>query len=531
MTANRQSHFFAIAILAALFAALGTNSPGFAFPFMHESASATVESGQLEGSLEDGLQVFKGIPYAQPPVGPLRWRAPRTADPWKGVFDATSFGSACPQAANKDVSDSVMSEDCLTLNIWSPAKNASERLPVMVWVHGGDFDSGSSLMGIYDGSALAKKGVIIVTINYRLGYFGFFGHPKLTEEAQDEDAPTANFGILDQIAALKWVKRNIAAFGGDAANVTLFGESAGGVCVQALMTSPLAKDLFQKAIVQSGGGRWMAPSLTSGSGRWLSAHDFGLKAAQALRIQAEDPLEELRNRTWQSIRNGLEKVPELKNQSPFIDGQVLLDQMGPVFERGEEAHVPLIVGSNSYEGIYLRGAFEVRTKTVLAAVAPILPALTELYPTQALMNDDRLADYIWGDANFVEPSRMIARFASRTGQPVYHYSFDFLPPLFRIFISGAPHGLDVVYLFGTFRHVLPFPVIQSMNPVNRKTSEIMEAGWTNFAKTGDPAVPGLVPWPKFAEGNEQTLVFSNEGQTVERDFLRERLDVFHGTIW
>lgn len=490
-----------------------------------------VEGGTLEGTWEHGLEVFRGIPYAAPPIGELRWRTPRKPLPWQSIREATDFGPACPQPPSKDIPESGMSEDCLTLNIWSPEERPDDRMPVMVWIHGGSFKNGSARIGLYDGARLAREGVVIVSINYRLGEFGFFGHPQLTEEARAEHAPTANFGLLDQIEALKWVRRNIAAFGGDPLNVTLFGESAGGISVLALMTSPLAKELFQKAIAQSGGGRWIAPALTAPGGGRLSAHDYGLKAQQALDIKNENALHELRAKSWQEIRDTLDAIPELKDHSPFIDGEVLVDQIEPIFARGEQARVPLIVGANTYEGVFLRGDFGVSNAKVFNAVKDQFDALTELYPAQGWVNDDRLADYIWGDANFVEPARMIARYASRSGQAVYHYSFDFLPPLFRMFIGGSPHGLDVVYVFGNFDRVVPFPLVFVMHPDNRHISEIMRASWTSFAKTGDPNVGGLVSWPRFRMGNEETYVFGNDGPSVEQDHLKERLDAFHGAIW
>ena len=188
---------------------------------------AVVETGELDGDIEDGLRVFEGIPYAAPPVGELRWRAPKPPLPWTGARQAKGFGHACPQAPSRDVQAGDMSEDCLTLNIWSPARRSADRLPVMVWLHGGGFSKGSAGMPIYNGANLAMKGVVVVTLNYRLGFLGFFGHPLLTEEARAENAPTANFGLLDQVAALQWVQRNIQAFGGDPSNVTLFGEFGG----------------------------------------------------------------------------------------------------------------------------------------------------------------------------------------------------------------------------------------------------------------------------------------------------------------
>ncbi len=493
-------------------------------------SQAVVETGHLDGDIQDGLRVFEGIPYAAPPVGELRWRAPKPPLPWTGVRQAKGFGPACPQATSKDVRAEDMSEDCLTLNIWSPARRSEDRLPVMVWLHGGGFDKGSARMPVYNGANLASRGVVVVTLNYRLGYFGFFGHPLLTEEARGENAPTANFGLLDQVAALRWVQRNIQAFGGDPSNVTLFGESAGAISTLALMTAPMARGLFHKAIIQSGGGRWVAPTLTLAAGKFLAAHEIGERAARTFGLRKGEALRGLRSKSWQDIQDRLGAIPELSDHAPFVDGQLLVDQMEPVFSRGEQARIPIIVGANSYEGVLLRRSFHVTAGDVLRAVAPQLDDLSDLYRPQLLMTPDFLADHIWGDANFVEPARMIARAGSRTGQPVYHYGFDFQPPLLRL-IGGSPHGLEVAYAFGNIRRVVCFPLAQLMHPHNYEVSRRMVIYWTNFARTGSPNGGGVAEWPRFREGDEKTLVFGNRGMSVERDYLKERLDLFRGVVW
>lgn len=490
----------------------------------------TVESGELDGDVEDGIRVFEGIPYAAPPVGELRWRAPRPAAPWSGLRQAKEFGPACPQRPSKHIAPVEMSEDCLTLNVWSPSQRSGDRLPVMVWVHGGSFETGSARMPIYNGANLSKKGVVVVTLNYRLGFFGFFGHPALTEEAKAENAPTANFGLLDQIAALQWVQRNIQAFGGDPENVTLFGESAGAISALSLMTSQAARGLFQKAIIQSGGGRWVAPTLTDDAGKFLSAHEIGEKAARAFGLSQEDALSGLRAIDWRILGKTLAQIHEIDRHSPFIDGWLLKDQMEAVFSRGDQMRIPMIVGANSYEGVLLRTLFHVSVDDVLHAVAPHLDDLSDLYPPQLLMTPDFLADHIWGDAAFVEPARMIARDMARVGEPVYHYCFDFQPPLLRL-LGGTPHGLDVVYSFGNLRRVVPFPLSELMHPHNEEVSRVMVAFWTNFAKTGDPNGRTVPDWPRFAEGDEETLAFGNYGMSVERDYLKDRLDLFRGVLW
>jgi para-nitrobenzyl esterase len=399
----------------------------------------------------------------------------------------------------------------------------------MVWLHGGAFETGSARMPIYDGSNLAGKGVVMVTLNYRLGFFGFFGHPQLTQEAKAESVPTANYGLLDQIAALIWVKRNIEAFGGDPANVTLFGESAGGVSVLALMTAPAARGLFQKAIVQSGGGRWVAPALTVRSGKFLAAYEIGERAARAFRVRPENAIADLRKKSWPDIQEML-RLPEIAGHTPFLDGQLLTAQIEAVFSRRGQAPIPMIVGANSYEGVLLRKAFHVSSNEVMRAAGPQIDALSDLYPPQLLMTQDFLADHIWGDANFVEPARMIARSVSGSGQPVYHYAFDFQPPLLRL-LGGSPHGLEVVYALGNLKRCVPFPLNILMHRHNYEVSRLMMVYWTNFAKTGNPNARGELAWPRFAAAGEETLVFGNYGLSIERDYLKERLDLFKDVVF
>lgn len=516
-----------VAIAAALTIAFSTwaSTPSRA----EDGVYAATASGEVEGLWEDGLRVFKGIPYAAPPVGELRWRAPRPPASWTGTHRAYAFGPACPQAPSKEVVLDDMSEDCLTLNVWSPASRPGTRLPVMVWIHGGAFEKGSARDPIYDGSNLASRGVVMVTINYRLGFFGFFGHPQLDGEAQAEGVPTANYGLLDQLAALQWVKNNIEAFGGDPSNVTLFGESAGGISVLALMTAPAARGLFQKAIIQSGGGRWVAPTLTERSGRFAAAHEIGERAARAFGLAPENAIAGLRSKSWEEIQEKL-RLPELEEHAPFIDGQLLTEQMEPAFARGGEAPIPIIVGANSYEGVLLRNDLHVSTDEVMQAVEPRLEELSALYPPQLIMTPDFLADHIWGDANFVEPARMIARCVSRKGVSVYHYNFDFQPPVLRL-LGGSPHGLDVAYALGNLRRVVPFPLGFLMHPHNFQVSGIMMTYWTNFAKTGDPNSWQAMRWPRFTGDDEETMVFGNDGLSVERDYLKERLDLFKNVVW
>ena len=270
-------------------------------------------------------------------------------------------GAPVRKPASKEIPLSDMSEDCLTLNVWSPARRPGAKLPVMVWLHGGAFENGSARMAIYDGANIARRGVVIVSSTTALVSWASSAIPQLEEEAKAEGVPTANYGLLDQVAALKWVRSNIEAFGGDPGNVTIFGESAGGISVLALMTAPSARGLFHKAIVQSGGGRWIAPSLEASSGKFLSAHQIGAKAANAFRLPAGKAIEGLRGKSWQDILEQLRQAG-IEDHTPFLDGQLLTGQMDQVFERGDQAPVPLIVGANSYEGVLLRKALHVTEK-------------------------------------------------------------------------------------------------------------------------------------------------------------------------
>ncbi len=491
---------------------------------------ASIDGGVLEGTIEDGIQVFRGIPFAAAPVGDLRWRAPKPHPGWKGSRAATDFGFACPQAESRTLSDSDMDEDCLTLNIWTPARTESERLPVMVWIHGGGFRQGSSRLPIYDGRHLAKDGVVVVTFNYRVGLFGFFGHPDLTREAKAESSATGNFGLMDQIAALQWVKRHIGEFGGDAGNVTIFGESAGAISVIALMTSPAARGLFHKAIVQSGGGRWPMPSLDQDSNFANSAYARAKSLIDALGVSGPAPLPALRSRSWRELRDAQTGVPELTKVSLFLDGQIIPELFVPVFERGAQAQVPVLVGSTSFEGVPLRRELEVPTADVLAAAGDDLARLASLYPEGYTRTDKLLADAIWGDAFFVEPARKIAREASRGRQPVYHYLFDYRPPFLQRFLEGTPHGLDVLYVFGSFDSLLPPALLRLMKPENYAVSRTMRSYWTAFAKTGNPNGGRTLRWPGFNTTTNETMVFGLDGVRVERDYLKERLDLVAGRL-
>src|SRR6478672_3743919 len=312
---------------------------------------ALVDQGVLVGRVGEGVSSFKGVPYARPPVGTLRWRAPQPAEGWDGERDAGEVGAICIQPpANGDtgVGPLPMSEDCLTLNVWAPAERA-QPLPVMVWIHGGGFNNGSGTAALYDGTRLAKRGVVVATINYRLGRLGFFDHPALAAE-RGQGEPGGNYGMMDIVAALEWVRDNAAAFGGDPGNVTVFGESAGGAAVTRLMISPAARGLFHKAVVQSGLGRDSGvpldrPSAIGGP----SLQDRGVAFARTVGARTAD---ELRAIPAEAL---LKPAPNFYGgDNLVIDGQLVTEDVEAAFAAGREAPVPLIIGTNSAEFWWIR---------------------------------------------------------------------------------------------------------------------------------------------------------------------------------
>ena len=473
---------------------------GLALPMAASAGpTVTVESGQLQGLAENDAAIFRGIPYAAPPVGDLRWRPPQPPAKWSGTRDAVSFGPACPQSPDSPVMMvgpvGASSEDCLTLNVWKPAKAFSDaRLPVMVWIHGGGFFTGSGSERQFDGVPYAARGVILVTINYRLGRLGFFAHPALDVEHPSE--LHGNFGLMDQIAALKWVRFNIASFGGDPGNVTLFGESAGGISILGLMASPLAHGLFEKAIVESGTFptpmRNLAALETLGL-EFAKAHDIdGPGAAAALRalpVEMVAPAKPV----------GMDELGRIQAMSaPMIDGKMFKEDIFTTFARGRQAKVPLLIGSNSNEALvwlFLPGG--------KMATVPILPA-DPAAMVGASDADQVKADYVTlagGDmgkpaiSSFLigAGTRFIADRAAAAGQPTWLYHFETAPTPLRDVTFGAPHGADVPYVFDTLNR------LRTVGPRTTAADETLSAKiidyWTSFAKTGNPNGVGRPDWP------------------------------------
>ncbi len=495
------------AALVLMFAAL-VSPPAQARTLPGEPVTVQAPAGALVGRETDGVQGFIGIPYAAPPVGDLRWRPPAPAPVWDAPRQAAAFGNDCPQVrfeGDATPSDQPMSEDCLFLNLWRPAEG--ERLPVMIYIHGGAFVAGSSASPTTDGASLAQRGAVVVTFNYRLGRFGFFAHPTLTAEAGG--TPHANFAFLDMIAALQWVRDNVAAFGGDPDNVTLFGESAGGAAVGFLMASPLAQSLFHKVVVMSGANREPYARLTKERPVRISAHRAGEAFAAGAGLTSADPAA-LRALPAQGVQGGLafwDLQPD-RFTGPVIDCSTVFDDPIERFEAGAVPLIPFMIGSTGAE-------------LSEEAFAPVLMDLIAQANDAASMAEfkavygDPPASALIDDYYFTEAARGFARIMRDQGAPAWRYVFDHVAEAQRPARNGAAHASELAYLFGN----LP----DDAAPSDRAASELMMAYWIAFARTGDPNGPGLSHWPQVG-ADDQVMTMRDGGATHAPSFGNPRLD-------
>jgi len=529
---NRAKGAAQVAALAGLLVTLLT-SGAFA------NDQVKTEGGIVEGlnAATPGVRVFRGIPFAAPPIGELRWKAPQPVRPWKGVVKATEFGPRCMQAPVfsdmifRDRAAKPMSEDCLYLNVWTPAKSAQDRLAVMVWFYGGGFQAGSSSEPRYDGENFAKKGIIVVSVNYRLGVFSFFSHPELTKTSGLH--ASGNYGLMDQIAGLRWVKQNIAAFGGDPEKVTIAGESAGSLSVSALMASPLARGLFRGAIGESGAffGRPPAGSAMLTLGETEKA---GAKFAES--VGAKD-LAALRAKSAEDLLSAAQKDPSLQFW-PSVDGYVLPKDVATMFAEGQQAHVPLLAGWNAEEASWavvyakekptaetfpqqLRTRFDDRAAEIL-----------KLYPASNDEEARKSAIDLASDLFIVYITWEWLEMQNKTGQaPVYGYVFDRTPPVApdtRVNgVSpkelGARHACEIEYVFGTLKSQ-PDP----WESVDYQISDAMASYWANFTKTRDPNGPGLAKWPVYDGGAGPMMMhFAEQMQAIPQGH-RDRYQFWSG---
>jgi para-nitrobenzyl esterase len=499
-----------------------------------------VESGELQGVVDDGVASFKGIPFAAPPVGDLRWRPPQPAARWTGVRQGADFGADCmqrrfgPPPAAGAAPAQVPSEDCLFLNVWRPtAATPTAKLPVMVWIHGGAFVFGSGAFPMSSGVQFAKHGVVLVTFNYRLGRFGFFAFPALSRERRDETK--GNYAYIDQIAALRWVKRNIAAFGGSPDNVTIFGESAGGVSVHSLLASPQARGLFHKAIIESGGGRdgVLTARPMRGDGvdpnYPVSAETIGINFARSMGIEGTDQaaLDRLRAFSADQILQGAPapagaSVPLTSSDAPILDGQLVTETAESHYKARRQPRVPLLLGSNSADSAGRR--INASTKEQLfarfgkwsaQAMAAYDPDGTTDFATLLARAED---DY--GQA---EPARFTADAFAANGSPVYLYRFSYVQSAMRERLrTGAPHASEIPFVFGT----LTAGQGTTVTPEDQAVARMAHSYWVNFAKTGDSNGAGLPTWPRHDTSNDQIFDFRPDGSAgAGPDSRKARLDV------
>lgn len=506
MSIKRSSNFILIFIMI-LFTFACDSSPQkteveeITTPDMEPAPSLTtiveVTGGIIEGVEQDGIFTYKGIPFAAPPVGDLRWKAPAPVAPWEGIKKADAFCDACMQAENAMGNTAPVNEDCLYLNVWTPAKKVDENIPVIYWVHGGGYSGGSTSIPMYDGTGFAKKGAVMVAVAYRLGPFGFLAHPELSAESGNGSGA---YGIQDMVAGLEWVKNNISKFGGDPSNVTIIGHSAGGAAVSLLAATPLTKGLFHRAICMSGGS--FTPLMTSNQ----TGVGLGMPSLELAESNGEDffkklgvaDLKEARALSAADIQKALTGGIRFR---PVADGYVISNDLYTLHQEGNFNFTPILLGHTSDE----MGAFGGTQDTTVADFEKQINSqygaaaddFLKTYPHSTDAEATRSLKDIRNDSSFSWNTWTWSRLQSRNGKyKAFQYYFDYHPDSPD---GGSGHGSDVPHAFQT----LP----EESDEEDLKLSYMISTYWVNFARTGDPNGPGLPEWPSFSEEDSKVMVF------------------------
>lgn len=486
-------------------------------PAASDPTLVTIESGAIRGVASESVISFKGIPYAAPPVGELRWRVPQPVARWDGVLPASEFGPACMQTDNVP-----KSEDCLTLNVWRPA-TATAPLPVMVWIHGGGLAHGSAAG--YPLDAMAAKGVVMVSLNYRLGRFGFFAHPALASEAPED--LRGNYGYLDQLAALQWVKRNIAAFSGNPNQVTLFGESAGGGSVLVHLVSPMSRGFFQRAILQSPGSPIPRAQIFPPSDL-ATAEAFATNWARAVGVSGEgaEALQQLRALPAQKLlESGPESLKPPGRGLAIIDGRFLPERPDTLVAAGRQAtSVPTIIGANDRD---LAIGTANTKEDLFAQFGADAAEARRLYDPLGNQTLDELRQQVFADRLFLEPARHLANELARSGQPVWLYRFAYVPRAQRGQRMGTLHSFEIPLVMN-----VPAVLVGAdrVTPTDEVMADIVSGYWVQFGLTGDPNGGDRPTWPRHDPAVDRIMHFTNSGVIVGTDPLKPRLDLWQ-RVW
>lgn len=507
------------------------------------------KNGKLQGVERDGMVMFKNIPYAAPPVGDLRWRPPQPAQGWTGTRDASKFGEACMQPEIRGLTSELVpgSEDCLKLNVFAP-KDA-KKLPVMMWIHGGGLLTGSGTEPYYDPVGLVAEGVVVVTIDYRIGRLGFFAPKELVEEARKNNEPFGNYGIMDQIQALKWIRDNIADFGGDPDNVTIFGQSAGGRSVTWLMSSPASEGLFHKAIAQSPQQLPM---------RLLTEERFGKPGVEAndqkfIEAKGNKPLKDLRALPADEVNLTAADFIDGAFDSAMIDGTIIVDDAIPRFAQGKQHKVPFMIGTLSWDASF----FALSAPTVEAYVKSMKqdPAkIAALYKDDKFQCDQALSPQIMADGWYTGAVKLLADSANKLA-PAYAYYYTFVTPSLKGNYIGPAHTFELPYVFGGLDTVnlapetaTPadpcaeiaeartaakkdsswsrywFPSTNPAGEADRSMQQQLAKSWTSFAKTGNPNYGGNNVWPRYNIEDDVMRNFANDAEGTIAKVNKDRVD-------